>query len=302
MLAQYGKASHDTPIIQRAIVRYALDSRPRRGQPRPPPLSIRCAARIPTWSANWRKAWLSRSRILKLSFFSELNPMTFSVQFGPLAEVGADWLIVPIPEEEGPFGAIADLDFRLDGALTRLKQNGDLTGKALELTTLLDRPGIAARRLLLVGLGKRDQADRAAVTNAAAAAALAITDRQHERIALALPENLPQLEWTEVALAASVGLMQGGQARPARPKPAASRRANSSWQPQRVPRARCCRQTVWRAGIEARPWRWQRWCQRSPQRTVSGEFAAKALEVANGHGIDCAIWDEAKLTAEHMGS
>ena len=126
--------------------------------------------------------------------------MSFTVQFTPLAEVAADWLIVVVPEDEAPFGSLAELDARLDGALTRLKQSGDLTGKALEITTLFDRPGLAARRLLLVGLGKRDKADRAAVASAAAAAALAVTDRQHQRIALALPENVPHLDWAAVTL------------------------------------------------------------------------------------------------------
>src|SRR5439155_3095362 len=88
-------------------------------------------------------------------------------------------------------------------------QLGDISGKAGEVVTLLDVAGIAARRVLVVGLGKRNEADRAALVNAAAAAARAVTGKQLDRLALLLPENVPGLTVEFVALAGGVGLTQG---------------------------------------------------------------------------------------------
>src|SRR5436309_1424992 len=104
--------------------------------------------------------------------------MQITTQFTPLSEVQADWLIAGLYEGEDLPADLAQLDAQLGGTLTRLKQAEDLTGKTLELTPLRDCKGIGARRLLLVGLGKRAEADRAACTRAAAAAARSITGKQ----------------------------------------------------------------------------------------------------------------------------
>src|SRR5262245_9580263 len=125
--------------------------------------------------------------------------MQLSAHNIPLAEVQADWLLVTAWEEEAPSGPLAQLDGHLSGPVSRLYQSGDVRGKTLELTPLLDCRGIAAKRVLVVGQGKRDQADRAALTDAAAAAARAVTGKEHSRIALALPEDVPALTGADVA-------------------------------------------------------------------------------------------------------
>src|SRR5437660_5060172 len=97
--------------------------------------------------------------------------------------VQADWLIVPLFEDEAPFGAVAEFDAVLHGVITRLRQAGDVAGKANELTPLLDVSGIASRRVLLAGLGKRDKCDRGTLITAAAAAARQLTVKQLQRLA-----------------------------------------------------------------------------------------------------------------------
>src|SRR5262245_52167670 len=135
--------------------------------------------------------------------------MQLTVHCTPLPDVQADWLIAGVWENEGPGGTIEGLDARLGNLLARLRQKEDITGKALELTPLLDPKGIAADRLMVVGLGKRNKVDRAALTDAAAAAARAVTGKKCAGIAFALPEGAPELSWNDVAQAAGVGLMQG---------------------------------------------------------------------------------------------
>src|SRR5439155_23219730 len=106
-------------------------------------------------------------------------------------------------------GVLAALDARLDGTLSRLQQTGDITGKANELTSLLDRHGLAAQRLLVVGLGKQSAVDTASLHDAAAAAARAVTGKARSRVALALPEGVEGLTWGQVTLAMGTGLLHG---------------------------------------------------------------------------------------------
>ena len=83
--------------------------------------------------------------------------MSFLVEASPLDQVSADWLMVGLWQDEAPTGAVAVLDSQLGGSLGRLRESGDLTGKANELTPLLDRSALTARRLLVVGLGPRKE-------------------------------------------------------------------------------------------------------------------------------------------------
>src|SRR5205085_1993374 len=98
---------------------------------------------------------------------------------------------------------------KLGGTLAQLRQAGDIAGKPNELTTLLAPRGIAAQRLLVVGLGKRTGGDRAGIISAAATATRAVTGKQRQRIAFAVPEDVPQLDWDDVARAVCAGAMQG---------------------------------------------------------------------------------------------
>src|SRR5438132_5101380 len=118
-----------------------------------------------------------------------------------LADVEADWLIVGVWEQEGLSGGLAELDAGAGGLLTRLLERGDLTGKARELTPILDKHGSRAKRVLAVGWGPRATIDFAGVVEAAAAAARSVTAKAHERVALAVPERVPNIDAAEVARA-----------------------------------------------------------------------------------------------------
>src|SRR5262249_47440840 len=107
--------------------------------------------------------------------------MNTTTQFTPLAEVPADWLLVGVWEGADLPAAVAALDAQLGGTLARLRQSEDITGKALELTPLREVKGVAARRVLVVGLGKCDEADRAALVSAVACATRSLTGKQVER-------------------------------------------------------------------------------------------------------------------------
>ena len=121
--------------------------------------------------------------------------------FQPLADVEADWLVVGVPQEPTSDIAFADLDLRLNGEISRLRQSGDVSGKALELVPLLSPRGAKARRIMLVGFGPAALATRAVLHDATSAALRAITSRKFSRVAIAVPEALGRLDIRSVVLA-----------------------------------------------------------------------------------------------------
>ncbi|MBL8798802.1 MAG: leucyl aminopeptidase [Planctomycetia bacterium] len=230
--------------------------------------------------------------------------MPLTAQFAPLYEITADWLIVPVFEEEGFSGPLAALDQRLGGALSRLWQAGDVTSKPIELTPLLDVRGAAVPRVMIVGLGKRAALERSILTDAATAAARCVTDRPRRRVAFALPSPTERLGWEELALAAGVGLMQGSQGPGVR-----------KTEPVRfVPDDLCLiappgadadavQRGARRADIEGRAVALARELVNMPPSDLYPEtFAALALEMAGAVGIACTVLDETQLESEKFGS
>jgi leucyl aminopeptidase len=230
--------------------------------------------------------------------------MQVNVQFGPLAEVKADWLIAGAWEDEEPSGALAELDARLGGTVARLRQAKDIAGKANELTPLLGCTGAAADRVLVVGLGKRDKADRDTLIDAAAAAARQVTGKQRARVAFALPDNFPGLGWDEVAWAVCAGVMQGSygpgirKSEPDRFAPAELLLAA----PASAPADRV-RQGARRGEVEGRAaWTARELVNLPPCELYPETFAQRAQEVAARAGLECTVLDEKQLEAERMGA
>jgi leucyl aminopeptidase len=230
--------------------------------------------------------------------------MQVKLQFLPLSDVQADWLVAGTWEGEDLSGALTQLDGKLGGTLAQLRQAGDITGKANELTTVLAPRGIAAQRLLVVGLGKRASVDRAGLIAAAAAAMRAVTGKQRQRIALAVPENVPQLDWEETARAVCAGAMQGAYG-PGIRKSEASRFTPHELclvAPASAPADRV-QAGVRRAEIEGRAvWKARELINLPPCDLYPETFADIARAVASLPGLECTVLDQKQIEAERMGS
>ena len=83
-------------------------------------------------------------------------------------------LIVGLYEERQLSAAAQRVDGASGGALARLAASGDATGKAGSTVVLFGLPGVAAERVLVVGLGDRRKFDAAAYVRAANDAARAL--------------------------------------------------------------------------------------------------------------------------------
>ncbi len=98
-------------------------------------------------------------------------------------EVDAD-LLAAATFEGGLTGSAAELDDLLDGRLTRLLADGELTGKLGSAAVIHVDGGIAARRVAIAGLGAPDTAGPDAFRTAAAAAdAIRARLRRNARLA-----------------------------------------------------------------------------------------------------------------------
>jgi leucyl aminopeptidase len=222
--------------------------------------------------------------------------MRLTLQSTPLTQSPADWLIVGIWENEGS----PAFDAQLGGIIAKLREQGDVVGKAKELTPIYQPAGIAAKRLLVVGLGQRPKADYASLLASMAAVAKMITAKPTQRIAIALPDGVLTSE--VVLRACAHGIYQGSST-------AGIRKSKT----ERTEPAEVCfivptinanlEESIWRAEIEGRATNLARELVNLPPCELYPEtFADRAREVALKVKLDLRILDEEQLRAERMYS
>jgi leucyl aminopeptidase len=226
--------------------------------------------------------------------------MRLTLQSPPLADISADWLLVGI-WEKGPLdGSAGELDAKLSRLLSTLQEQGDLTGKAKELTPIYQCPGLKAKRLLLVGLGTREKADYASLLSACAAAAKSLTTKPCPRLAVALPENVPGLGAEVVLRACAQGIYQGSSTSGIR------KNANDRTAPAEVcfvtsTSDASLQSSLRRADSEGRATNLARELVNMPPCDLYPEtFAERARAIAAAVGLEVKVLDEKQLLSERM--
>jgi leucyl aminopeptidase len=110
--------------------------------------------------------------------------MNLSVAHGTIQNSKTDTIIVDLFEGVlVPGGATGAVDQALGGAIRELIESGDLTGKLGEVGVLYPRGAIAARRVLVVGLGSRAEMTLETVRKASAAALKKARDLNAKEVA-----------------------------------------------------------------------------------------------------------------------
>ena len=237
--------------------------------------------------------------------------MNIRVVTTPWQSTEADWLIVCVPEAAEPSGPLRELDQAWGGRLGRLREAGDLTGKHAELVAIRDAGPLAAKRLLLVGIGKLADFTVPRFEKACLTAVRYVTEKKCSTVAIAAPpiDRSPELADPPVgiaeivqtiALAATVGSMGQGiyKAEP-------SRFAIDELALVVAPAANG-------AEVEAAARRGQilgeamnivrDLVNRPPQDLYPESFAQRTKEFAQDFGLSCGVFDEAWLTQEQMGA
>src|SRR3984957_10958453 len=112
--------------------------------------------------------------------------MQLTIEAKPYATLETDALVSYVFEETDPVqGRIAELDQYSNGLLKKLASGGELTGKSLEMTLIHAAAGLKAARLLLVGAGKRDKFDSAALRRISGSALRYLKSRGIHKFAVA---------------------------------------------------------------------------------------------------------------------
>ena len=112
--------------------------------------------------------------------------MNVQVTPGTLQESDADAIIVGLFQASQPKGPTQAVDQALTGAISDLIEGGDLSGKSGQVAVLYPRGAIPARRVIVVGLGERDDFDLEEARRAAAQAIQKARDLKARRVASAL--------------------------------------------------------------------------------------------------------------------
>src|SRR6267154_1294532 len=116
--------------------------------------------------------------------------MLITLETKPFAALETDALVSYVFEETDPVqGRIAEIDQASGGLLRKLAKSGELTGKMLEFTLVHTPAGLKAARLLLVGAGKREQWNSAALRKIAGAALRYLKARSVKSFALLVREG-----------------------------------------------------------------------------------------------------------------
>ncbi|MBI2322206.1 MAG: leucyl aminopeptidase [Chloroflexi bacterium] len=143
--------------------------------------------------------------------------MTFELRSAPQApaDLDVDTLVLPLFEDEPvaqqPW---ADLDTRLDGLLGRVLEWGETRGKAFDLHFAHTSGRLAARRVALLGLGKRAEFDSEPGRRAAGALVRKLRNGGTRSAGLVLPGKLAARQAAQcVAEGALLGLFDADQYR-----------------------------------------------------------------------------------------
>ena len=228
--------------------------------------------------------------------------MAIAVRHGPLEGLHADWLILPVFENDWP-PALQAVERLLSGRLSRLREQGDFTGKASEILPLyLDQPSPAVR-LLLVGLGEAAQANRGTLRRAGIAAAKRVTGRPHHQVVLLLPDPTGPCGWEDVVLGLVGGFLQGChspallKSEPGRFAPRLIQVGLSQPEPPPGFSALLARAEAVSQGVNLT----RELVNLPPSELYPESFAQRCRALGREFGFGCDILDEQGIAAERMG-
>ncbi len=119
----------------------------------------------------------------------------------------SDVLVVGAYQDGGVEGGLKELDTRLKGALSDAFSRGEFTGKWLETWSTSTLDAVKARRVVVLGLGERNDLDLRGLRMVAGRAGQAALGAHAQSVAMVVPET--GFEAEEAAQAISEGLLVG---------------------------------------------------------------------------------------------
>ncbi|UCD83472.1 MAG: leucyl aminopeptidase [Deltaproteobacteria bacterium] len=134
--------------------------------------------------------------------------MKISIEKARVDKVKAEMVVVSVYEKDKlPGGEAGDLDKVLGGKIKDLIKKGDFKGKLSETTVIYTWGQIPAKRILLVGLGKRDEMTLERVRQVAGKAGTRIRGLGLKSFVTAIPETGKKLGFSQVSQAVVEGTL-----------------------------------------------------------------------------------------------
>lgn len=219
-------------------------------------------------------------------------------------QVAADWLVVPVVEPVEITGQLGQLDEALGGVVSRMKEAGDLTGKLASVVPLRGVSGIAASRVLFVGLGKAAELSAGRLDKVLATAARAISDKKETSVAIGVPDaDVGSVSILEFVAAAAIAVQVGSlgqdlfRAERNRFPFATATIASHSGRPAELDAS------IARGRIVGQAINLTRDLVNRPAMEITPVgFAKRAEAVAADCGLRCEVFDQPRLEQERMRS
>ena len=122
-----------------------------------------------------------------------------------LSSFQTDALVVFLSEGDVGRGKASEIDQATNGLLSKLIEQGELSGERYQCTSLFEPTGLTASHLLIVGLGKREHVDAGVLFRAASSAS-----RQLATSPRSIVTFVADAHWTDTQMEQAVaGAMSG---------------------------------------------------------------------------------------------
>ena len=136
--------------------------------------------------------------------------MDFVVKKGNVVNLKSACLVAGVFEGKGKQGILAELDEALAGELHKAFRSGEFKGKSGQLLQLVPAIGLAAKRIIFVGLGPETKADGETVRRAVGSALKKAKESRASDLALVCDSfALRRTDLTERAQALAEGILLG---------------------------------------------------------------------------------------------
>jgi leucyl aminopeptidase len=227
--------------------------------------------------------------------------MEIDVQRKDLAAAAGDAVVIPLTKGDAPPRALRELDAALGGLVARVFAAGDFTGKPGELLSL-PVTGIAAKRIVLIGIGDERHSSREALRAAGGRAAKALARAKATKAALAVPA-IRRISPEDAAQSLAEGLVLGAyrfdKYKTGNDKPTEVERvtllASDSRQVTALKRGAAFGRSV------AESSNFTRDLSNEPGGSCTPEhLASEARKLARSHGLKVTVFAEKELAREKM--
>jgi leucyl aminopeptidase len=210
-----------------------------------------------------------------------------------LADLKADAIAVGVYADNALTDGAAEVDRAMGGALNRLIDAKELSGKRGDATTLLAPSGVQALQVLVVGLGDTKDLDRGAAWRVAATAAKALAGKERQSVAFTFTAG-----WSDDLIESAIIGAQVGAVGQDLYKAKKRLFPFAELQVAGASEAAISRGTILGQCVN----RTRSLVNEPPNKIFPAAFAARAQQVAKEVGLECEVWDRARLEQEKCGS